>query len=79
MEETGLREPLLPAVYPDAGHQFWNQLHLQGSQEQTGSGKGFQLVPVLAWTLAVPGLTPPGSGTAEELVLFFRVIFCLCW
>lgn len=39
VEEAGLREPLLPALHPDAGHQFRDQLHLQGPQKQAGSGK----------------------------------------
>ena len=39
MEKAGVREPVLPAVHSDSGHQFWDKLHLPGPQKQAGSGK----------------------------------------
>lgn len=38
MEKAGVRELMLPAVYSDTGHQFWDELHLPSSQKQAGSG-----------------------------------------
>ena len=39
VEETGLREPLLPALHSDARHQLRHQLHLPRAQGQAGGGQ----------------------------------------
>jgi len=53
VEEAGLREPVLSALYSGAGHELLNQLHLQGSESEArgGEDRGVRAVRVqgLLW------------------------------
>lgn len=40
MEEIRIRESVLPAMHPDAGHEFRNELHLPGAESEAGGGSG---------------------------------------
>lgn len=51
VEKVRLREPVLPAVHPDAGHQLRDELHLPGAQVEAGGGPRRRVCP-----LRVPGL-----------------------
>lgn len=50
MEKSGVREPVLPEVYSNEGHELRNQLHLQGAKGETRGGSDSGVYPLrLPW------------------------------
>ena len=72
VEEAGLRESVLPAVYPDQGHQLRHQLHLPRAQGEAGGGEDRGVHP-----LRVSRLLGLDSSIVLNCTLY-HVIYLYC-
>ena len=46
VEEAGLREPLLPQMHPDPGHELRDELHLPRAEDEAGGGQDRRVRPL---------------------------------